>query len=465
MKTYEELLEASVSVNSLGEFIADAVKIFEESELYKDAYIADRYYNKHNVTIEEYTKWLYTVTGRQVVDIYSADHRIKTQHFRRKVIQHSNYLLGNGIQLDKPEMKDKLGKNIDHQLIKLCKMAMVEGRSFGFWNADHLEVFGFCCTDKHAGFCPLYSDQSGEMMAGIRFSYVQGDGEITTKYTLYEPEGVTEFTRSSRDNNVVMVEERKAYKSITVRNKADGVLNVAYDNYGGLLPIIPMYASDTYESDLVGVREAIDCYDLIKSGLANTIDDASEIFWVVKNAGGMDDKDLARFLQRLRRTHAANVDSDAGEDAVPHTVDVPYEARKQLLEILRTDLYDDMMLIDRRTMSAAQKTEQELDMAYQPQDDYINDLEFYVYDFIDKLLTLAGIDSEATFTRNKVSNKTEHVSMVLSAANYISPECVIKHLPFLTPEEIEEEIKIHQSEQVERFFGSKNKPEEDEEEE
>lgn len=459
MKTYEELLQMT-SENEIGEFCLSAVRMFEATEEYRNAVIADSYYNKHNVTIETYIKWLYTVTGRKVKDDFSADHRIKTHHFRRKVIQHANYLLGKGITLDDASKKDKLGKDIDHNILRLAKMAMVEGRSFGFWNNDHLEVFGFCCTEKHAGFCPIHSDETADLMAGIRFRYKHVGTTTVCIMTLFEIEGYSEYTYSSKDGKVKLTKPRQAYKRIKTSTKADGVIDYRDENYNGLLPIIPMYASDTYESDLVGLREAIDCYDLIKSGLANNIDDASEIYWIVKNAGGMDDVSLAQFLQRIKKTHAAQVDSEAGEEAEAHTVDIPTEAREKMLEILRTDLYDDMMLLDRRSLSAAQKTTQELDMAYQPQDDYANDLEFFVYDFMDKLLALAGIDCEVSFTRDKVVNTVEQVNMLLSCANVLSPECIIRHLPFLTPEEIEDEIRLL----AEREYNSFNEKEEEEEE-
>ena len=58
-------------------------------------------------------------------------------------------------------------------------------------------------------------------------------------------------------------------------------------NYASL-PIIPMYANDLHQSEFVGIRESIDCYDFIKSGLANVIEDNSSVYWTLKNAGGMD---------------------------------------------------------------------------------------------------------------------------------------------------------------------------------
>ena len=46
----------------------------------------------------------------------------------------------------------------------------------------------------------------------------------------------------------------------------------------------------------------MDAYDLIKSGFANTVQDCAEIYWIVENAGGMNDKDLQQLRDRLLLT-------------------------------------------------------------------------------------------------------------------------------------------------------------------
>lgn len=462
MKTYEDLVALGENDAERGAFAEAAVNTLRSTSEYRMAITADRYYRKHNATIEDYVRWLYTVTGRQIQDTWSADHRLKTSFFRRFVIQKANYLLGKGVQFA-DDVKDRFGAKFDSKMIKLAKMAMVEGRSFGFWNVDHLEVFGFACTENHAGFCPLYSEEDGTMKAGIRFRYKQvAENKTLAYYTLYEPEGYTEFIKRGNDP-VEVLEARKAYKITTVRTAAEGIISVSEEGYDGRLPIIPMYASDTYESDLEGLQEEIDCYDLIKSGLANNIDDASEIYWIVKNAGGMDDPDLAKFLQRVKTTRAVAVNSEDGGDVSAQSMTIPTDARKTMLEILRTDLYDDAMLLDMKSLSAAQKTTQELQAAYQPQDDGANDLEFYVCDFMDELMALVGVESEIVLQRNKAVNFTEQTNMVLSAANFLSPECVIRHLPFLSPEEQEEEILKIAEMDIEKFSNEESEEETEEE--
>lgn len=464
MRTYEELLLIGEDEKAKGDFCYSAIREFMQSREHKEAETAEKYYCKRNETIEKYQKWLYTVSGRKIEDVYSANYKLKTLFFRRMVIQLTQYLLANGVNLQNQKNKEKLGKEFDSKVQQALKYAMVQGKAFGFWNADHLEVFGYACTDKHAGFCPMYSEKTAEMMAGIRFRFKQVGKNTICKMTLFEPEGMTEFSKNGSEE-IEIIESRKAYKTVIVKTEADGVVDAYEENYGGILPIFPLYANDCYDSEFVGLQEQIDCFDLIKSGFANNIDDASEIYWLVKNCGGMDDEDLAHFLYRLKTQKVANVDASQGGDLTSSSVQVPTEARKTMLEMLRADLYEDMMILDMKSLSGAQKTAQELQTAYQAQDNKADDIEYELVKWLTKIFEIAGIPDEVpTFVRSKVVNEPEQTAMVLSASNYLSPECIIKHLPFLSSDEQEEEIKNIQSELYDKF-NAKTETKEDETEE
>lgn len=439
MKTYQDLKRVGESDVARGAFCRAAINDFKSSKLYKDAIDGEAYYNKHNTTIEQFKKFLYTLSGNKVEDIFSANYKLKTLFFRRLVIQQVMYVLGNGVTLSNNKNKDKLGKDFDFKLQLAAKRAMAEGRAFGYWNNDHLEVFSYADTPSEPGFCPLYNEETGILDAGIRFWFTMaGDKEIF-RATLYEADGYTEYKQTGTEE-VELLQAKRGYIQNTRTSAAGGVEDISFENYTSL-PIVPLYANDSRESELIGIRESIDCYDYIKSGLANDIDDTSGFYWIIKNTGGMDDVDLAQFIQRLKTVKATTLDGDQGVEAEAHTLDVPYQARQTMLELLRKDIYEDFQALDVNTLSAAQKTTQEIQAAYQSQDNKCADFEYFVIDFIQQILELAGIDDNPTFVWNKVSNQAEQSNMVLMAAQYLTPEAVVKHLPFLTPEEADEIIQ------------------------
>lgn len=461
MNTYQDLLRVGEDATAKGEFCRSAINNFMSSKEYRIAQEGEAYYNKHNITIENYQKWLYTLSGNRVPDLFSANYKLKTLYFRRLVSQQVQYVLGNGVTLQETKNKEKLGRDFDFKLQTAAKRAMASGRAFGFWNLDHLEVFGFADTPAEPGFCPLYDEKSGQLMAGIRFWFKEVGNNNIFRATLYEADGYTEYVQTDSES-VQVLEEKRAYKITTLRTKAGGVEETISENYS-VLPIVPLYANDSHESELIGIRECIDCYDLVKSGLANDIDDLSGFFWILENTGGMDDYDLAMFIQRMKTVRASVVDGDSGATAQPHTMEIPTESRRAMLELLRSDLYEDFQALDVKSLSAAAKTTQEIQAAYQSQDNKCADFEYYVTDFVQRILELAGVDDNPTFTWNRVVNQEEQTRMILSAANYLTEEAIIKHLPFLTPEEADEIIQQRASEGYSAFADQEEETESEEE--
>ena len=448
MKTYQNLLEKNET--EYGAFCKTAVEELQKSRDYRTAQTGEAYYAGHNTTIEQYQKLIYTLSGAARQDPFGADYRLKTLFFRRLIVQMTQYICGNGAMLRDVKNKEKLGKTFDRQLAKAVKHAQAAGRAFLFWNLDHVEVFCYAETRTEPGFCPLYDEDTGLLMAGIRFWKTKAEERTIYHYTLYTPEGYTEYKEDKK--RVEMVHPLKPYRIKRTVTAADGVLEEIGQNYSEL-PIVPLYSSDTRESEIVKIQESSDCYDLVKSGLANQIDDGNGFYWVIKNAGGMDDPDLARFIQRIKTTHAAALDDDQSAEA--HTMDIPYNARAAMLEILRKDIYRDFQALDVESLSAAQKTTQEIQAAYQIQDNRAADLEYEILTALDKILALAGMpDEEVTFTWQKVVNMTEQTNMILSAAPYLPDEMTIKKLPFLTPEEAEEAIAALEAREAAEYAES-----------
>lgn len=459
MKTYQDLQNVGESLEEKGAFGVLAIEEFMKSKSYREAKDGQAYYDKHNTTIEKYQKFLYTISGRQVPDIFSTNYKLKTLFFRRLVTQQVQYVCGNGVTLQEEGNKEKLGKDFDFKLAQAGKRAMAGGVAFGFWNFDHLEVFGYADTPTSAGFCPLYDEDTSILEAGIRYWYKEVGDKVNLRFTLYEADGYTDYLQ--RDGEEVRpISEKKAYKQKITSTLAEGVIDVEGENYSRL-PIVPLYANDTHESELVGIRESIDCYDFIKSGLANDIDDTSGFYWVLKNTGGMEDKDLAQFIQRMKTVKATTLDGDEGVEAEAHTLDIPVNARQTMLELLRKDIYEDFQALDVNTLSASAKTTQEIQASYQAQDNKCADFEYFVLDFVQQILELAEINDNPTFTWNRVVNQAEQTQMVLQASQYLTDDAVLKHLPFLTPEEVEDILEQRDEEDYDQFDDDEEEMDED----
>ena len=452
MRTYQNLAEIAENEGKRKRFVFDVIEEHKGSAAYKTASVAEKYYAKKNVTIMAFQKMLYSLSGHEVPDLWSANYKLRTHFFRRFVIQQVQYVLSNGVTFQKKDTKDKLGKNFDTQMQRAAKKAMVDKVSFLFWNLDHVEVFCFADTPTDPGFAPLYDADTGALRAGVRYWYPD---ENTTRATLYEEDGYTEYAKEK--DKITIVAEKRSYKKTTISSKADGVSGERNENYSAF-PIVPVYANDLHESEFEGHRETIDCYDYIKSGLANDIDDTSGFYWVLKNSGGMDDIDLAKFRERMHTVKVATMDDDSAS-AEAHTLEVPTAAREKMLELLEQDLYKDFQIVNVGELSATAKTATEIRAAYQPMDDKCGDFEYFLIDAIQSVLALAGIDDEPSFKWNRIANQTEETNMVMTASPILGDELTLKKLPFLTPEEVEERLKDMGNEAMTRYgYNSRQEP-------
>jgi SPP1 family phage portal protein len=406
--TYQDFLEEP----NKGYFVQQAISKHKNMPQVKFAKTAREYFKQHNETIMKFQKLMYKVSGQAIPDNFSSNYKLRSNFFNRFTTQEVQYLLGNGTTWEDDKTADKVGKDFDYQLQKISENAIISGVAFGFWNLDHLEVFDL------PEFCPIWDEEDGSLKAGIR--YWQLDNSKPVRATLYELDGYTEYMWSSTDD-VSVIQEKKSYKQVALSTPADGTEIYDLENYNGF-PIVPLWNVDK-KSSFDGMQENIDCYDLIKSGFANTVDEASYIYWAIQNAGGMDDLDLATFVERMKSLHAALVE-DSGAKAEPHTIEAPYASREALLDRLRNDLYEDAMALDTKTISGGAVTATQIMAAYEPLNSKTDKFEYLVIKFIDNILSLAGIEDEPTFTRSKIVNVQEEIQVLIQSSAYLPQDYV-----------------------------------------
>lgn len=413
MKTYQDLVNTGETDDLRMEFVHEVINDHCSSESYRTAKVADEYARHQNRTIIQFQKLLYTVSGKAIPDNWSANYKIPSNFFNRFVTQETQFLLGNGVTWEEASTADKLGTDFDVRLQELCKKALIGGVSFGFFNLDHMEVFSLL------EFAPLYDEENGALMAGVRWWQI--DSTKPLRATLYEPDGYTDYIWVKGEGRIL--KDKRPYKINIRYTESDGVQIYDGENYEAF-PIVPLYANRYKQSEFVGLREQIDAYDLIKSGACNTIDEASIVYWTINNAGGMDDIDLAEFVERMKTVRAVALQS--GQQAEAHTVDAPFAAREAILTGLRRDMYRDYMALDTENIANGAVTATQIMASYEPLNAKADELEYCVIDFINGILIVAGINDSPTFTRSMIVNTSEEVGNVIAAAEFLSADYVTR---------------------------------------
>ena len=443
MITYQDLLSTGKSLQERMDFVKRVINAHKSSEMYRTAVTADLYDKRKNETISNYRKMLYTISGQAVEDNYSANYKLCSGFFQRLVMQQNQFLLGNGISWGKSDTAKKLGEDFDTQVQTAGHYAIVDALSFGFWNLDHLEVF------RLTEFAPLWDEEDGALKAGVRFWQI--DPSKPLRATLYELDGYTDYIWKNGEGS--LLHDKRRYILKTRTTAVDGEEIYDWENYPSF-PIVPLWANEHKQSELVGIRESIDAYDLIKSGFANDIDDASLIYWTINNAGGMDDVDLANFIQHMKTVKAAVVDDD-GARAESHTMDVPFASRETILERLRSDIYEDFMALDIRNIRGGAVTATEIKAAYEPMNNKADQYEYQVIEFLQGILTIAGIDDDPSFTRSMIVNVQDDIQVLLQAATFLPQSYVTQKILELLgdTDQAEDILSQMQEEEMRRMMG------------
>lgn len=421
MKTYQDLIAVGESEKARMDFIQSAISHHKQSDDYRTAESAQLYYKHQNPTIMRYQKIIRNLLGQAVVDSLSANHKIASNWFFYFTTQGIQYLLGNGVTFEDETVKDKFGKNFDGQLQRLATSAKTGGVAFAFFNVDRINVFDL------TEFVPLYDEENGALTAGIRFWQI--DDEKPLRATLYEPDGYTEYVRRKGKDMEVKQEKRK-YKERIYQNEIQTEI-LDGENYPGF-PIVPLYNVNR-QSDLVGNRGTIDAYDLMISKLVNNVSEGDLVYWILKNADGMDDVDDVQFLERLRTIGVAHVRQDGEVEA--HKVEAPFEANDHTIDRLKNQLFSDFMALNVEPIQAGNVTATQIKAAYEPLNQKTDLFEYEVIDFIHRLCDLVGVEAEPSFKRSVIANQSEETNMVLAAAPYLDDETILEKLPFITPDE------------------------------
>lgn len=439
----------------LGSWVYSTIEAHRATEEYKTAITADLYDRQKNKTINEYIKQFYSLSGMPVEDFTASNNKLASNFFRRLNKQRCTYSLGNGVSFaNDPDgnLKESLGESFDKVIFDAAYKALIHGRAFLFWNVNRLYMFPV------TEFVPLPDENNNMLRAGIRFWRIDSTKPMVA--VLYEEDGFTVFHTVRRQDNrdgkmrvtLEIENEKRAYKQTILKNAVGDESIAMTENYSAL-PIVTLWGSELHQSTLVGMQSQIDSFDLIRSGFANDLTDCSEIYWLIENCGGMTEKDLARVRDRLKLNHIGEVSTGDGASIKPYTQEIPYQARKTYLDDIRTGIYEDFGGLDVHQVSA-DSTNDHLEAAYQPLDENADDFEYQLIECIQQILLIADKDVDTpVFKRNRISNVKEQVEIVLSEADYLDDETVLRKLPNITIDEVAEILKRKDAEDYSRFGG------------
>ena len=89
MVTYQDL--EALKDDEIVDFVRTTIGKHKTSKAYKEAEVAQQYFERRNKTILDFVKFLYNQIGEAVPDLYSANYKLCSNFFNRFVTQENQY--------------------------------------------------------------------------------------------------------------------------------------------------------------------------------------------------------------------------------------------------------------------------------------------------------------------------------------------------------------------------------------
>lgn len=431
-------------------WLRNAIVSYRNSKEFKKAVEEQEYMAGRNVAILNTTRVIYSMAGIPENDFTKANTKIRNRTIHRLVTDRCSYSLGNGISFaSKHEeqqedgtftivdaTKETMGDKFDRAVYRWAYWALGNGASYLYvhpgYDKDVLEFDLF----KKTQFLALYDEKTGDLRGGIRFWCLDW-GRRPVNAILYTENGYIRYETPEGKKSISALEpldqEPRPYVETVKVSEAYGE-EISGTGELTTLPIFPLYSGENRESALDNLKPLIDAYDMVLSGFANDIQDCAQVYWLISGAFAMNSEDCKKLLDRLILQHIAVVDGE-NSNITPFTQEIPYEARKQALQQIKAQMYENYGGFDVHTVEAG-ATNDHIEAGYLPMDEEADSFEYEIIEAVQKILAMIGIKDTPIFQRNRVSNQREQTEMVMLAAEHLDERTILEKLPFVTVDEV-----------------------------
>ncbi len=426
--------------------LLEAIRRYKASPAFNRALEANSYFRGENPQVARKTILRarkiegFDASGRRRARAATEDvvgNRIASAFLFRFVTQQNQFLLSEGVSLPE-DTKAALGADFDRQLERLGECALLHGCAWGFWNANHLEVIE-AAKNAYSGFFPLVDEMTGQPMLGVQFWQLAPERPMYVR--IFDQEGACILKEENKLLSIAA--EKEPYRRTLSEDALESAILIE-EGYG-CLPLIPLLANPDGASELSpAIKAKIDAYDAILSDFADNLDRANDVYWVLNNFGGTMDE-VAELLEQINRIKAvANITDGSGNAATaePRTIEVPYAARREALDLLERALYQDYMALDMDSLTGGSLTNVAIRAAMANLNLKADRYEWQLRRFVQQLLAMIGHPTEdIRFSRQCIANESETVADIAVMRDDIDQRTALRLNPYIQEEEIEDLLR------------------------
>lgn len=426
-------------------------KIIEKIKVKRSVryYGRDLYYYK--------PKYRKDVSNINVLISQLAESYIRTPDIKRTGDPYTNwfkFLVKQKIEhsLSNPPVVNKLFPwDIEDLLDKMTIPASIDGKAWlHVYINDDSNLDWVVVTDE--GVIPIYDEYNKYIVNLIRFwveKVKNDDGEekeiISVQY--WDTVNCMLFKLDSNYKVISKVENRGHF--MNTLKELDGETEINPEGFG-FIPFIPLY-NNGLESDIDDIEGLVVVYNAIATGFVDNIKKFQEAILTLKNLGGLrDEKQFKDFIAKLidRKILDLGREGEAGF----LKVDIPVEARKVLLELLKANMFIMAGGVDPNQDFSGNITNIQIEARYLGLNTKCAAFEKQIRIFYRQLVYIINafnelsIDSDIKFYRNMLYNKSEYYDFFNKAGGKISNRTLLMNHPLVGEKNVDKELKLIEEE-------------------
>lgn len=436
----------SMALEKRLEFIAREVDAHTTCADIADAHECRKHYKTNNPGIADRKKLYAAAVGdagsMEAIakeNKFAANEKVASSFFRDITDSKVQYLLGEGVDVTALEESGKdaveaVFAPLRVQMKRFGQESLAEALVYRF-GYTYLQIINGTVSASVIPYCEVkaYRDRNDALTAVLRH-YKRGAVEFA------------EFHTASKVYPFVKVEdeweaEPERWQIQSVKVYPDGTAEAMEGKGWHRLPWFEMRHNNEGTSSLTNAAKTmIRCYDITVSDFANNLIDMQDVFVSLKADSAYSGQDYGETLEMLKKFKVAeNVEGVT-------TFEVPYLARKTLMDMLKADIYAALRGVDVGRISGGNLTNTAIRALYSDIDLWADQAQWHVEDWVREIMEAAawymGVELPpyaVKMQRRIVFDEVANMDAMARQKGIISDKTMLENHPLVTDAQAEME--------------------------